>query len=145
MNGAALSLYLFAVLLTSASAQTPTPSPVEQRIRIQFVNSPIIDVLKSYAHISKQKLWLDVNLPLDRKVTVMTPKDVSQSEALAIIRGTLLQEGIQIQSKGDSEAFVSQHYDSRLQQIFPKSVPPTPIKTRTPHTLGTRPSPAPTP
>jgi len=70
-------------------------------------SSQLTDILKLYKQLSKRKVWVDADLPFDRKISVATERDVPRAEALSLIRSTLLQERIEIREVGDTEAFVS--------------------------------------
>jgi hypothetical protein len=71
-------------------------------------NSQLTDVLKLYKQPSGRKVWLDVDLPFDRKISVTSARTVSRAEALSLVRDGLLQQGIENGEAADSEAFVSQ-------------------------------------
>jgi hypothetical protein len=88
-------------------AQSPSSASSDVPVRIKMPSSQLTDILKLYKQLSKRKVWLDADLPFDRKISVSTERDVSRTEALSLIRSTLLQEGIEIREVGDTEAFVS--------------------------------------
>lgn len=131
----------------AAFAQSPSTTPREIPVRIQLPNSQLTDIVKLYQSLTKRKVWIDAELRFDRKISIFTQRDLPRAEALSLIRGTLLNEGIEIREVGDAEAFVSRSSDSRIESLklpsssFPASLSPSP----TPRVRGVtqRPSPSP--
>ena len=96
------------VLLTHA--QSSSLSPADVSVRLLVPNSQLTDILKFYKQLSGRKIWLEVDLPFDRKISVVSAQTISRAEALSLIRKALLQEGIEIREAGDTEAFVSRQH-----------------------------------
>ena len=72
---------------------------------LAYPNSDLSDVLKIYAWLSGRKVW--VQLGATGKVSVQTHRPVPRTEALSLLRGSLLAAGFDIREVGESEAFVS--------------------------------------
>jgi hypothetical protein len=101
---------------SSICAQSPSPTP--SFVTLQYPDSQLSDVLSLYAHLTGRKLWLELGLPMNVKVTIFHPKPMPQSEALSLIRGTLLQDcRIEIRESGDAEAYVARSVDPHLDNL----------------------------
>jgi hypothetical protein len=72
-----------------------------------YVNAELMDLVKLYRHLTNRKVWVDAELRLDRKVSMVTEHDISQAEALSLIRNALRKDGVEIKEVGDSEAYVA--------------------------------------
>jgi len=138
----AISLIFF-VFASAPFVHAQSPSATaEIPIRIQLPNSDLTTVLQFYEQISKRKVW--VELGLAAKVSIFTHHDISRTEALSLIRGTLLQEGIEVREVGDAQAFVTRTLNPQTKVLLPSpsssvarpsfsvSLSPTP----TPHVRG---------
>lgn len=80
-----------------------------------YPDSALSDVLGFYSTLTRRKVW--VELGLDQKVSVVTQRPVPIAEALSIIRGSLLQAGIDLREVGAAEAFVSRASDVTMQSL----------------------------
>lgn len=135
----AIVVYWF--LVPPALAQAASPSS-EQMIMLKYPDSALSDVLRFYATLTHRKVW--VELGVDQKVTVVSQRPVPLAEALSIIRGSLLQAGIEIREVGDAEAFVSPVSDPTMQSLrLPSRAPALEPPKRIPRVV--RPKPTPTP
>src|SRR3954452_18374691 len=90
--------------VTFACAQ---PKPVPEMVRIQMPNSTVRDILHLYEALTQRKVWLDLHLDFDRRISIDAPHEMHRTEATALIRSAFLEQGIEIREAGDSEAFVS--------------------------------------
>jgi hypothetical protein len=82
------------------------PKPVPEMVRIQMPNSTVRDILHLYRALTQRKVWLDLQLDFDRRMSIDEPHELHQAEAIALIRRSFLDQGIEIREAGDSEAFV---------------------------------------
>src|ERR1043166_9581464 len=101
----AFLLVLFS--LAVAAAQSPSPAAKEVPVLIQMPNSHLSDFVKLYQTLSKRKVWLDAQLQFDKQLSIFRTDMLPRAEAIALIRDTLLKEGVQIREVGDSEAYLS--------------------------------------
>ena len=90
-------------IATAGEVSSPTQS--ERRVQIVMPNSDLVAVLKLYARLTERKVW--VQLGLSAKISVDTHGTIPRLQAVALLRETLLEAGIEIREVGDSEAFVS--------------------------------------
>jgi hypothetical protein len=104
MRTSAVVVFVTFATVVFACAQ---PKPVPEMVRIQMPNSTVRDILHLYEAIAQRKVWLDLSLDFDRTVSIDAPRELHRAEAIALIRHTLLDHGIEIRESGDSEAFVS--------------------------------------
>src|SRR3954453_15751651 len=90
--------------VTYACAQ---PKPVPEMVRIQMPNSSVREILHLYEALTQRKVWLDLHLDFDRRISLDVLHEMHRGEAIALIRSTFQEHGIEIREVGDSEAFVS--------------------------------------
>jgi hypothetical protein len=109
------------IVAASARAQSPSPSSADTPVRIQLSNSQLTDIIKLYQSLSHRVVWISADLHFDRQISIFTHHEVSRAEALSLIRGSLLQQGIDIREVGDSEAFVEYSTDPRVLSLIPAS------------------------
>ena len=88
-------------------AQSPTPAPRDIPVSIRMPQSPITDLLKLYRSLTHRKVWVDVELRFDHRVSISTDHPLPRAEAISLIRDTFRKEGIEIREVGDLEAYVS--------------------------------------
>ena len=81
--------------------------PVPEMVRIQMPNSALRDILHLYEALTERKVWLDLHLDFDRRVSIDVLHEMHRADAIALIRRTFLDQGIEIREVGESEAFVS--------------------------------------
>src|ERR1700751_1599126 len=97
------TLYLAAA---AACAQSISPSP-DIPVKIQMPNAQMSDFVQLYQALTKRKVWLDAELRFDRKISIVTAREVPRAEAISLIRNALRKDGIEIREIGDSKAYVS--------------------------------------
>jgi hypothetical protein len=83
------------------------PKPMPEMVRIQMPNSTVRDILHLYQALTHRKVWLDLHLDFDRRISIDVVHEMHRGEAIALIRRTFLDHGIEIREIAESEAFVS--------------------------------------
>jgi hypothetical protein len=96
-----------ALAVAGADMVHAQPKPVPEMVRIQMPNSTVRDILHLYAALTQRKVWLDLHLDFDRRISLDVLHEMHRGEAIALIRSTFQEHGIEIREVGDSEAFVS--------------------------------------
>ena len=94
-------------LVVAAAFTCAQPKPVPEMVRIQMPNSTVRDILHLYAALTQRKVWLDLHVDSDRRVSIDAPREMHRAEAITLIQRTLLDQGLEIRDVGDSESFVS--------------------------------------
>ena len=100
--------------LRKFSAQSS--SPWQEMMMLSFPDSELSDVLRFYGNVTCRKVW--VELGIDQKVAVVTRQPVPVAEALSILRGSLLMEGIELREVGN-DVFVSRVTDPTIPNLRP--------------------------
>jgi hypothetical protein len=97
------------VLITAVAAQfvSAQSQATPRVVRIQMPNVTVKDMLHLYEAITHRKVWLELHLDFDRRVSIDAPHEMPIPEAVDLIRRTFREQGIEIREVGDSEAFVS--------------------------------------
>ena len=128
-------LSLVATTTLATYSQSPSPTQSEMLVRLQYPNSPLLDVIKLYQMLTKRKVWIDAELRLDKKVSLVRQRDLPRGEVLSVIRGTLLEQGIEVREMGETEAFVERTKDPRILSLLPtpSSISPPSVRGTTPH------------
>src|SRR3979490_1457191 len=100
---------LLVVLILAVAAQLVSAQPqgAPRMVRIQMPNVTVKDMLHLYEAITHRKVWLDLYLDFDRRISIDAPHEMPIPEAVDLIRRTFGEQGIEIREVGDSEAFVS--------------------------------------
>jgi hypothetical protein len=105
MMRAVVAVVAFAVAV--AGVVYAQPKPIPEMVRIQMPNSTARDILHLYETLTQRKVWLDLHLDFDRRISIDVLHEMHRGEAIALIQRTFLDQGIEIRDFGDSEAFVS--------------------------------------
>ncbi len=74
---------------------------------LQYVDGHLSDLVKLYRTLSNRKVWLDVEVRFDRKISLVRDSAIPRDEAIRLIREALLKERVEIREVGESEAYVS--------------------------------------
>ena len=91
---------------TVGHAQSPSPTPDDRPVMVQYVRGHLSDVLHLYRTLTGRTVWLELGVDA-RDVSVVSERPLPRSEALSLIRRTLLEAyGIDIREEGD-RAFVT--------------------------------------
>src|SRR5436309_115927 len=99
---------VLAVLLAAVSAEFVAAQlqATPRVVRIQMPNVTVKDMLHLYEALTHRKVWLDLHLDFDRRISINPPHEMPIAEGIDLIRRTFREQGIEIREVGDSEAFV---------------------------------------